>query len=254
MANQINSIGLTGLKLALHNDFHNQVHNLITGATPEALHIEKQDALYLELIRKENSIVKRQTSYVSTAQLKEMDKKRDNALGVIMSVVNAHRTNTIGSKRDAALYLNAVLAPYRGIGAHEYRVETREIAGMLAVLAQETNMAHLQTLGLTEEYDALDMANAQFEAAMSEKQQEEAARMGQTSTDTLELRAGIDGVYAEIVQIVNAYAVIQSTEVIEKFINDVNAVITLVKRSSAAGTATDEEEPETEPDETGSEE
>ena len=61
----------------------------------------------------------------------------------------------------------------------------------------------------------------------------------QTSTDTETLRSEIDGIYADIVQIVNAYAVIQSTSVIEQFITDVNAVITLVKRSAASGSESD---------------
>ena len=242
MATQINSIGLTGLKLALHNDFHNQVYNLIAGATSTALHLETQAPLYLDAIKRENAIVKRQTSYISTATLKERDKKRDNALGVIMSVTNAHCTNTISDKREAALALAALLAPYKGIGGHEYRIETREIAGLLAALSTEEAQAYIETLGLTAEVEALDMTNSLFESAMTEKQSEQSSRSGQTSTDTLELRAEIDTLYGEIVQIVNAYAVIQSTEVIEQFITDVNAVITLVKRSASSGGDSEEEE------------
>ena len=242
MANQINSFALTHLKLALHNDFHNQVYNLITGATPEALHVEEKAALYLAAIKRENSIVKRQTAYISTTLLKEGDTKRDRGLGCLRNCVVAHRTSIISAKREAALALDAMMAPYKGIGAHEYRVESREIAGLLAVLATDEAKAHIETIGLTEEVEALDMANAQFEGMMTQKQQEESSRTEQTSTDTLELRAEIDGIYAEIVQIVNAYAVIQTSEVIEQFITDVNAVITLVKRSASSGGDDSEEE------------
>ena len=244
MANQIASFALTHLKLALHNDFHNQVLTLITDATAADLHVESQADLYRDAISRENSIVKRQTAYVSTAQLKEYDTKRDRALGCLMNCIVAHRTSIIDKKREAALALDAAIAPYRGVGKHEYRAETREIDGLLSVLGKEENAAHIATLGLTDEVDAVDATNADFAAAMSGKQSEESSRSEQTSTDTLELRAEIDGIYGEIVQIVNAYAVIQSTSVIEQFITDVNAVITLVKRS-AAGSGSDETEEET---------
>ena len=246
MAIQINPLALSQLKLALHNDFHNQVYNLITGATPEALHVEEKAPLYLAVINRENAIVKRQTTYVSTALLKEADRKRDRALGCLMNCIVAHRTSVISEKRDAALALDAMIAPYRGIGSHEYRTETREIAGLLAVLATDEAKAHIETLNLTEEVEALDMANAQFDSMMTQKQQEESSRTEQTSIDTTELRSEIDGIYSEIAQIVNAYAVIQTSEVIEQFITDVNAVITLVKRSASSGGDSEEEETTTE--------
>ena len=242
MANQINNIALTHIKLALHNDFHNQVLTLITDATAEALHIEEKADLYRDAISRENSIVKRKTSYVSTAMLKEKDKLRDRAFGCLSKCIVAHRTSVITEKREAALALDAVIDPYKGLATHEYRAETREIDGLLSALGSEENAAHIQTLGLTAEVDALDAMNCDFATAMSGKQSEESARTVQTSTDTTELRAEIDDIYEGIVQIVNAYAVIQSTSVIEQFITDVNAVITLVKRSAAAGGTTDTEE------------
>ena len=233
MVKQIKTIALTSMTLALHNDFHSQVQGFMMKADPEVIHVSAQDERYLEAIRKESSIVKRQTAYVSTVRLKEADQRRDHGLSVILNLISAHCYNLNTEKRSAALALDAVVAPYRGIRNHEYRTETREILGLLSALSTDENKEHITTLNMADEVDALDMANSQFDTAISGKQAEEVQRSGQTSVSTQELRAEIDAIYAEIVQIVNAYAVIQPSEALEQFITDVNALITLVKRSMA---------------------
>ena len=150
-------------------------------------------------------------------------------------------TNTIEAKRTAALALDAMVAPYKGIGSHEYRTESREVAGLIAVLGTTAAKTHVATLALTQELSALEEANTAFDIVMSSKQMEEAARSPQTTLSTDQLRAQLDQAYAAIVQIVNAYAVIQSSTQIENFITQVNALVTLVKRSAAKPAAKEEE-------------
>ena len=72
---------------------------------------------------------------------------------------------------------------------------------------------------------------------------EEVARTPQTDIETDELRKQIDAQYAEIVQTVNAYAIVQPTDTLNNFITQMNALITLTKRSAASvGKETEEEE------------
>jgi hypothetical protein len=104
--------------------------------------------------------------------------------------------------------------------------------------------ARLATLALTEEVEALTLKNAQFDVAFNQKMQEEVERMPQTSIDTEELRKQIDAKYSEIVQTVNAYAIVQPSEDINNFINQVNALLTLTKRSMASmGKDSNQEDP-----------
>ena len=108
--------------------------------------------------------------------------------------------------------------------------------------------ARLATLALTEEVEALTLKNAQFDVAFNQKMQEEVERMPQTSIDTEELRKQIDAKYSEIVQTVNAYSIVQPSEDINNFINQVNALLTLTKRSMASmGKDSNQEDP-TEPE------
>ena len=125
-----------------------------------------------------------------------------------------------------------MVAPYRGISNHEKRTQTREVAGLLAVLNKEEAMAHIATLNLTEEVTLLAEKNATFAAVYDEKLQEEVERLPQKDIDTEELRKQVDAKYAEIVQTVNAYAIVQPTEAIEAFIAQMNGLISLTKPSS----------------------
>ena len=118
------------------------------------------------------------------------------------------------------------------------------MAGLISVLNTEEATAYLTTLNLTEELEALVLKNAQFEVLMSGKLMEEVARTPQTDIETTELRKQLDAQYAEIVQTVNAYAIVQPTDEINGFIAQMNALITLTKRSAASvGKGGKEEEP-----------
>lgn len=171
-----------------------------------------------------------------------------------MNIITAHKTNMIEEKSKAAHALDAKVAPYRNIRYHEKRTETREVAGLLSVLNKEESMAHIATLNLTEEVALLAEKNAAFAAIDDEKLQEEVERLPQKDIDTEELRKQVDEKYAEIVQTVNAYAIVQPTEAIEAFIAQMNALISLTKPasgsssgSSTGGTTDTETEPTPEP-------
>ena len=244
MAQQIQNYGMTNLTLGLYASHLTQTNSLIQATGAEALHITEKAAEFSASLELLNGIVKRSTAYVSTQKLNNADKERDNAMGVILNIITAHLTNTIVSKRQAAEALDAMVAPYRKIRYHEKGAQTREVAGLISVLSTEEATAYLTTLHLTEELEALVLKNAQFEVLMSGKLMEEVARTPQTDIETTELRKQLDAQYAEIVQTVNAYAIVQPTDEINGFIAQMNALITLTKRSAASvGKGGKEEEP-----------
>ena len=53
--------------------------------------------------------------------------------------------------------------------------------------------------------------------------------------DMARLRQQVDAKYAEIIQTVNAYAIVQPTEAIESFIAQMNALISLTKPGTSSG-------------------
>ena len=216
---------MTDLTVGACCNFHVTGIQCMNEATPAALHIEDLFGIYAPKVDILSSIVNRKRSYVKTLDLQATDRTRDNAIGAINSVVNAFRTTPVEEKKAAALRLYQELSPYRGIGAHEYNKETAEIRGMLALLDEEENKACIATLGLTEEVEVLGEANAAFETAFKERLKEKNEVSELEDIDTEDLVAEVNDLYAQIRERVNAYAIVQPTDEINSFIDNMNGLV-----------------------------
>lgn len=243
MATQIKNFAMSQMTIGSCSEFHNNALGLITKITPAAIHIEALEPSYRAAVDTLASIVNRQRAYISTAQLADTDKVRDNAVGAIINVVNAYRTTPVEEKRQAALLLIPQLSAYNGIARHEYSKQTAEIKGMLGVLTAAENAAAVTALGLDAEVEALTEANASFEAAFLGKAKEKSSRMGVEDLDSGQVVSRANTLYAQIVQTVNAYAIVQPTDELLAFIDDLNGIVgvyaDILDGSTSGGSATD---------------
>ena len=217
-------------------DFHDKVHGFITEATPEALHIEAYSPSYAKVVQQLALVVNRQPAFIATKALKDADYVRDRACGTINSVINAYRTSPVEEKRAAAELLSPQLSPYKAIRHHKYSKQTAEVKGMYAVLTAEKNKAAVTLLGLDPETAMLLKANQNFEKIFLEKAAEasEKAKIRALNSDTLVKEA--NSIYDDIVDVVNAYAIVQTSDEIENFIEKLNGIIEVY--ASEAGSST----------------
>lgn len=249
MNDQINKFGLSQLTLGATCDFHTKVNTEIQTATAAALHLEQLAPAYAAAIANLQSVVNRQTAFVSTVSMKETDADRDHLVGVIRSVTNAHDTSPIAAKREAAVLLKAKLAPYAGIGKHEYSKQTAEVKGMIALLKLPENTAAIAALHLDEELEELEKANNAFEQAFTGKIDESAKRQPQSDLDSRALCDQANALYEQITRTVNAYAIVQPTDEIRAFIERMNGVVSVYasiaggSKPSGEGTPTDPADP-----------
>lgn len=235
--NQIQSIALSGRTVGGHLDFHRSVSGYIDEFTAAELHIETLAPQYQALVEQERAIVQRPTSQRYTAELAELDGRRDRAAGVVINLVKAHTTTLIEDKRVAALELKSVLDPYAGVSKQAYQKESQMIDGLLTALALPENEALVETLGLADEVQSLSDAQQAF-AAMYERSREDAtARMGLESVDTKELRGQVDDLYQQIVMYVNAYALTAPSEALQGFIDKVNGAIYRARQEDGQSTS-----------------
>lgn len=223
MTKQIKNFNKTQLPIGTQANFHKKVLTLIGTTTATALHVEGLEPQYEAAVETLSSIVNRPTTYVATQSRQETDNRRDRFVTVIHQVINAHKNNPLDEKRAAAATLAALMAPYRSITKHQYAKETEEINGMLAVLEAHATEAGL--LGLTDEVAGLTEANAAFEAALDEKIAEEQARQAVSDIDSREATRAANDLYDQVVQVVNAYAIVSPTDEIEGFIDQLNATV-----------------------------
>ncbi|MBO4984514.1 MAG: hypothetical protein J6C87_02595 [Bacteroides sp.] len=225
MATTINSLPMSQLTLGSHSDFHTRVNNLITATGAEELHVATQAAQYAEAVAVEASLVKRETTFVATEIMKQADKTRDHLLGVVNSVVQAHAYNPIAEKAEAYNYLSAVIAPYKGIAAHEYSRQTSEVNGLVTALSTTDGAKYIALLGLTTEVEQLALANAQFSVEFDKKTAEVATRAPKSDISSDDARLACDNLYNEMVQLMNAYALIQPTDTLTTFITELNGIV-----------------------------
>ena len=236
MNKQINAFGMAQMSVGLCSLFHNKAIEFINVAGASALHIENKMPLYTQVAGTLASIVNRKRTYITTPELKEKDAIRDYGVGTISSVINAYIYSPVATKKAAAKLLYQEMSPYRGIRDHQYGKETSEINGMLTMLDQEENKAAIATLGLTEEVEALKEANEIFNDVLNKRIQETNVRSEQSQVDTAEVIAEANNLYLEIAQIVNAYAIVQPTDEINAFIDNMNGLVKFAADESGSST------------------
>lgn len=256
MITQIRSFGMSQMTIGSCSDFHSKVLGFITSATPAALHVENLTAGYTLAVETLASIVNRQRAFISTASMKENDKVRDNAGGTINNVISAFLTSPVEEKSNEAHLLFPQISPYKGMRNHEYTKQTAEIKGMLAMLDQTENKAAIAKLGLTEEVEALRKANIAFEEAFLSKATEMSNRLTQNDIKSANIIAEANTLYSEIIQTVNAYAIVKPSEIITTFITNINGLVGVYSRiagssNSGGSTSGGDDKPVTPPDSGG---
>lgn len=189
------------------------------------MHIENQIADYTAEVETLASIVNRRRAFISTAAMKETDNTRDKAIGVISRITGVYIDSPIAEKSSAARLVNLHISPYKGIGRHEYTKQTAEVKGMLSVLDKSEIKSALAVLGLTAETEALRKANAAFEEAFLGKTVEVGSRTTQSDIKSVDVLEKISALYSGIVQTVNAYAIVQPSDEIKKFVTSMNGLI-----------------------------
>ena len=121
---------------------------------------------------------------------------------------------------------------------------------MLAMLDAEAEA--VATLGLTEEVEAVREANAAFDTEFQRGAGEMSARMVQSDVKSEDAVEEANALYEDIVQTVNAYAIVQPTDEINTFIASVNGLVGtysgIAGSSSKGGKAEGGDTPEPEPE------
>lgn len=230
MPNQIKTFAMTRMTIGSCSDFHNQVMKHIATATPAALHVEDQMEAYEAAAETLASIVNRQRAFVSTKVLADTDRVRDNAVTIIIGTARLFRNSPVEEQSAAAELLYPQFSPYKGITKHEYSKQTAEVRGLLGVLDEEANREAAATLNLTGVIEALRTANATFETSITARTAEISERMPQSDLKSEDAVEVVNGLYKNIVQVVNAYAIVQPTEAINTFIENLNGTVSYYAR------------------------
>lgn len=220
--------GTSSLTLAAHVSFHNAISAALCTTSLEPIKMDQIVDEHTKLIEAEIAVVNRPTTYFSTDEIVKTNRERGMAVMLFFKIIDAYLFSPIKEAAEAAHDLSVVITPYRGITSHEYNRQTTEIEGLLVALKNTT--FNLETLKIASLVPDIETYNNAFKNAMFNRVDEMAKRFPVSSQETKKLRADTDECYAQIVDMLNANAVLTPTELVTKLIASINAVIVEYKR------------------------
>ena len=245
MVSQIGTFPISRLTIGSTENFHLRCYEMIVAVTPAALHIETQATDYKAAIDQLTAVLKRKTAYIATASLSEADHMRDCGISTVINVIDAFKDSIVEVKRLASQRLLPQIAPYRRTRYREYTTQTAETDGLLRVLEAEENTEAVETLGISDDVAALREANAAFDEIHKAKAEEESERLTEKNLDSAAVVAEVNRQYEQIVQIVNAYAIVQPTDELNSFIKKLNGQVEVF--ASIVGSGSSATKPSTDP-------
>ena len=197
--------------------------------------------------------INRQRAYDETPAIAKADANRDalwkalyHAWSYVMQLDSSHPLYA------SALKLRSEMTPYKGVDRHEISKETSELKGLQRDLAKSENAAALTALGLNTIATALFAANGAVEEALSARETERGARIGEKGGETTaSLRKEVATLLVESYRQVNAVARINPSETVESAIRDFNGIIAHyrdVAAQPAKRSGKDEPAPEPDPE------
>ncbi|MDL2248024.1 DUF6261 family protein [Bacteroides sp. OttesenSCG-928-J23] len=256
MKKKIDSFSISNLLVASHYEFHRSTYALILETTAAVLKIEDLFPQYDTEIGVLFQLVNRAQGSVFSEKIKEMDLKRDGLIGELFTIVDFAAGSQIPTRKEPGLMIKRVIAPYRGIASNEYTKETGQIRGMLRDLGAADELVDAQdALGLGAVVQELRKTNNKLAEYMGERSTEMGTRAATNNTNTDEQRRIVDDLYRQIIEKVNAVAIVLPDPAIDTFIDAQNGIVLQYKHvlanQKAGGTGTEkgtgkdkEEEPE----------
>lgn len=216
---RINEMHLNNLRNEEHLNLQNSFKELVVAATPVALGIDKLWPSWLALHENEKEAIEFISKSARTAALADADQQRDDVLVGFQALVKAHTLHFNAEKKAAATRLMVIFGQYEGIAKRAYNEETTSIENLLADLNQ-SHLADLNMLGLSEFLGELQACNQAFATLQSERYTETATR---TPLRMKTIRHDIDAVYDQICALINARMLLDGSEVLAGFIKELNS-------------------------------
>jgi hypothetical protein len=218
---KIEKIDKSRLRNDEHFQFNTEFRDLINKEGAQNLKVETQFAAYLPLYDKEDEGIKKVSKSIFTAKIHEADKARDDICTGMMEINEACTKHYNQTVSEAAKKLKILFDTYGNISQKPLNEQTSAVYNIL----QELKGDYLDASRIVNIHgwaDELEVRNNAFEALVKGRYDEAAAR---SDVVVKSARVELDSAYDAIVERINAYAVIESGELYERFIKTFNSVI-----------------------------
>lgn len=230
---------------ALRNEEHFQlmtdVKEQVEDAGVDTLNIAALYAIFLGLYLKEDAGLEKISKSLFTDAITDADAVRDSAYRGLVLLVETNHHSLNPAKVQAAARIQFFIDHYGNFIHKSYNEETASLYNLLQDITTRCADA-VVTLNALEWVNALQSTNQAFNDLMNQRFADQA---GQEHVDFREIRKAIDKAYSDIVNRINAFALVGNPQTYAGFINAINERIlyfkhTLAVRKGKAGTITKE--------------
>ena len=221
----IQSIDLTKLRNGEYIQFTSDVLKIVELNNPTTLQVnEKFDAM--STIKTElEALFKKSTENPITAEIENLDKRRDNAVSGILGMINSYGFHYDGAVSGQAKVVQNYLKLYtNNIAQENYNAETATINNIVNDFENKPELlAALTELHLIEWKDELKDANTKFNVTYIARTQD----LATATPDTLKSKRLVaNTAYYELRDRIDAFAVINPSALYTKTISEIDALIT----------------------------
>ena len=241
MAKAIASISLGRLNNGAHFEYVSMVLTSLQSQTAVKQKVADLAAAFASAVEAEDAVLKVSTKSLITDDLAQADQDRDTFYAGYKKAVEGFLHMPIADMAQAAKVLNQHIKDYRINTQAQIDKETGLLANFIADL-EGKYAAQVATLGLSVFVTHMKEANERVRTLIRQRVNE---RMGITVGALKAARVNTDAAYHNLVQMVNALALVNGDADYAAFIDYVNAEITRYKRevlsqkASAADTSAD---------------
>ncbi len=220
---KLETIAFARLNNAEFAFFAGQICKYVDEGTTQSLHVpEEMYSAFSENYKKLVELVNQTRTAEETERIGELDRKMDNLLLYLFSVVKMGSSHPDNTKGEAARVLSIIMAPYSGIRELPQRQEVQAVEGLLADLKKKENAPRLAALGLTDDVTCCEELNNEWRTLIDSRAAAQAANPAQAVKP---LREEMYEQYDALTTTIFAFSVASPSAALSAFITKVNKLI-----------------------------
>ena len=219
MNKRIKGIAIASLQNHEHYGFVTEVKLAIEQANIDSL--ATLLAKFTPLVEEENKSLEIVAKSEHTHRLKELDRNRDNMFRGLSACVNEASYSPTKDEKEAATLIKILLKRYGNIISESFESQHSKTENLIQDLRSEKYAEASKKIGLVRWVNWLEQAETTFMELYRTRRDERASTIAGTRALKL-IRKDLNGVYREIIEHLNALAVLQPSEALSQLIARIN--------------------------------
>ena len=227
---QIQKFHMTRLLGGAIAEFHNSFITIVKDANLNVLHIQDLFPSYQEAVDTLNVIVTKSTRLTNTREIAQADDIRDRSINRFFKLIKDLKNSPNPVEKPMGLFIWDIILHYEGLSKYEMNKQTVMVKGMLQDLNKPEARSYIEQLNLVYMIDEIQIQNDRMAELMMLRIDGEAEK---ESTKTVEQRKIVNTLYDEVVLYINATAVLEPEDMVNRLIEKVNTLIDEYRRMIA---------------------